>query len=197
MRNILIINGHEPYPYSPGRLNATLVELARTQLKGMGHGVALSRTSAPYELEAEVEKHMWADCIIVQSPVNWMGFPWSCKKYMDEVYMAGHDGRLCRGDGRTRSNPQRQYGTGGMLQGKQYMLSLTFNAPAAAFGDKAQFLFGTKTVDDLFMPAHMNFRFLGLVAMETFCCHDVIKNPRIEEDLERYGQHLTRLFGKL
>jgi modulator of drug activity B len=74
-----------------------------------------------------VEKHQWADTLILQIPVNWMGVPWSFKKYMDLVFSAGTDGRLCDGDGRTRSDPSRQYGSGGSLTGKNYMLSLTLN----------------------------------------------------------------------
>lgn len=38
-------------------------------------------------------------------------------------------------DGCTRDDPSKQYGTGGKMQGKQYMLSLTWNAPQEAFGD--------------------------------------------------------------
>lgn len=193
--NVLIINGHEPYPFSPGTLNRHLVELARTTLEGLGHAVQVTETSKPYAVTAEIDRHLWADRIIVQSPVNWMGFAWSCKKYMDEVYTAGTDGRLCNGDGRSRSAPEQQYGSGGALHGRQYMLSLTFNAPAEAFGEGGQYLFGGKTVDDLFFPAHMNFRFFGMTPLQTFCCHDVVKNPRIEEDCERYRAHLARLFG--
>ena len=32
MSKVFIINGHQPYPFSPGRLNATLVERARELL---------------------------------------------------------------------------------------------------------------------------------------------------------------------
>ncbi|SPZ23372.1 Modulator of drug activity B [Providencia rettgeri] len=39
------------------------------------------------------------------------------KKYMDDVYTLGH-GHLYANDGRTRQNPSKQYGTGGLLNGK-------------------------------------------------------------------------------
>jgi modulator of drug activity B len=32
---------------------------------------------------------MWADVIVLQSPVFWFGTPWTYKKYADEVLMAG------------------------------------------------------------------------------------------------------------
>ena len=41
--------------------------------------------------------------------------PWSFKKYMDQVYSFGMDGRLCNGDGRSRKDPSIQYGQGGTL----------------------------------------------------------------------------------
>lgn len=190
MSHILIINGHEPYPRSPGALNAHLVDVALGVLEGAGHTVEQTATHGEYDVQVEVDRHVRADVVIVQAPVNWMGFPWSCKRYMDLVYLAGMDGRLCTGDGRTRSDASRQYGTGGTLQGRKYMLSLTFNAPAEAFGDSAQYLFQGRTVDDLFFPAHMNFRFLGMTGLPTFVCHDVVKNPDIERDVARYERHL-------
>ena len=48
------------------------------------------------------------------------------------------------------------------------MLSLTFNAPSAAFDDEGQYLFRGKGVDDLLFPMHMNFRFFGMEPLESF-----------------------------
>ena len=42
-----------------------------------------------WDVDAEINKHMWADAVILQTPVNWMGVPWTCKKYMDMVYTGG------------------------------------------------------------------------------------------------------------
>ncbi len=111
---------------------------------------------------------------------------------MDEVYSAGMDGTLCQGDGRTRSDASKQYGTGGSLTGKRYMLSLTFNAPKDAFGDPGQYLLQGRSVDDLFFPMHMNFRFFGMEPLDTFVCYDVMKNPQIENDLARFEAHLDQ-----
>ena len=194
MKNIFIINGHEPYPFSEGRLNRTLAETASDILKARGCEVRMTSMQDQWDVDAEINKHMWADAVILQTPVNWMGVPWTCKKYMDMVYTGGMDGRLCDGDGRTRKDPAKQYGTGGTLHGKKYMLSLTFNAPAAAFGDPGQTFFEGRSIDDLFWPMHLNFRFFGMEPLTSFACHDVLKNPRIEQDLERFKKHLERLF---
>lgn len=103
-------------------------------------------------------------------------------------------GQLCDGDGRTRSDPSKQYGTGGLLHDKKYMLSLTFNAPNEAFNDPKQWFFEGKSVDDLFWPMHLNFRFLGMQPLETFVCYDVMKNPEVENDFSRFEKHLDKYF---
>ena len=197
MKNILILNAHQAYPFSPGRLNASLAELANEHFSRSGYEVKQTAMEDEYGVAEEVEKHVWADAVFLQSPVNWMGVPWSFKKYMDFVYSAGMAGQLCNGDGRSREHPERQYGQGGVLQGKKYMLSLTFNAPEAAFDDPEQYLFQGKGVDDLMLPMHMNFRFFGMAPLPTFCCFDVMKNPQIENDFLRFDKHLSEYFPKL
>lgn len=105
MKNVLHINAHQPYPFSEGKLNETLTELAITVLQENDYHVKTTKTAEQYVVNDELEKHQWADCIILQTPVNWMGVPWSFKKYMDEVYTAGMGGELCEGDGRTTEKP--------------------------------------------------------------------------------------------
>ena len=194
MKNIFIINAHQEYPFSEGRLNASLTEKAKQHFVSLGYEIQVTTMKDAYEIDTEIEKHRWADIIFLQSPVNWMGVPWPFKKYMDEVYSYGMDGRLCDGDGRTRKDPSIQYGQGGTLQGRQYMLSLTLNAPRESFDDPSQFLFQGRSIDDLFFPAHMNFKFFGMEPMPTFMCCDVMKNPKIEGDFKRFENHLQTHF---
>ena len=193
MKKILIINTHHPYPSSGGALNAALTDLARAHLENIGNEVKVTRIVDGYNARAEADKHAWADVVIVQGPVNWMSFPWSYKKYQDEVYGA-MSGIFYDGDGRHSDDRSRHYGSGGMDLGKKYMLSLTYNAPREAFDDEKQFLLQGKGVDDMFLPSHAAFRFMGMEALETFVCYDVHKNPDIENDFVRYRAHLDRLF---
>jgi len=193
MNNVLIINAHEHYPFSEGKLNKTLAEMAADNLKGKGYTIQHT-TMGEYDVEQEVEKHQWADIVILQTPVNWMGVPWTFKKYMDEVYTAGMDGRLCDGDGRTRKDPAKQYGSGGTLVGKKYMISLTYNAPAVAFDNPEQDFFEGKGHDELFWPTHLNFRFFGMEPLKTFACYDVLKNPDVENDFKRFTAHINDQF---
>ncbi len=197
MQNVFIINAHQPWPFSEGRLNRTMAEKAASHLKAKGYAVQTTTMQDDYDVEKEIEKHMWADILILQTPCNWMGVPWTFKKYMDEVYTNGMDGRLCDGDGRSREDILKQYGSGGTLVGKQYMLSLTYNAPRDAFDDPDQNFFGGRGVDDLFWPMHLNFKFFGMTPLETFACYDVLKNPDVENDFVKFEAHLDQLFPSL
>ena len=94
MKNILIINAHEYCPFSEGRLNNALVERAVSHLTDKGYEVQATTMKDDYDVDTEVQKHQWADAVILQTPVNWMGVPWSFKKYMDLVYSVGMTGAL-------------------------------------------------------------------------------------------------------
>lgn len=91
-----------------------------------------------YDIEQEIEQFVAADSLILQMPGWWMGEPWTVKKYIDEVFTFGH-GRLYANDGRSRADSEKHYGSGGLLQGKQYMLSLTWNAPCKPLPIKSNF----------------------------------------------------------
>lgn len=193
MSNILIINTHQYYPFSEGKFTKTLVDNIASLLSAKNHEIRIITMQDEWDVETELKNHLWADIVILQIPVNWMGVSWSFKKYMDEVYTAGMGGDLCLGDGRDESDPTANYGKGGTLTNTKYMLSLTFNAPAESFNNRQEFFDG-KSVDDLMFPMHMNFKFFGMKALPTFVCFDVMKNPNIEQDLERLTVHLNQVF---
>lgn len=194
MSNILIINAHQPYPFSEGKLNATLVDKASTLLEGKGHQTRIVTMQDEINVPAQLDNFNWADRVIIQSPVNWMTVPWSFKKYMDEVFTAGMGGDLCLFDGRSEEEPKKNYGTGGTQTETKYMLSLTFNAPEESFNDKSEYLFQGRSVDDLMFHMHANFRFFGMQALPTFAAYDVMKNADIDNDLTRFEAHLAEHF---
>lgn len=195
MKNIFIINAHQPVPgVAEGKLNGDLTQKAIEVLQANGYETRLSESAKEYDIAEELEKHAWADAVILQTPVYWMGVPWSFKKYMDEVYSSGLNGELCNNDGRSSAAPKENYGGGGTLTGKKYMMSLTFNAPIEAFNDADEYLFQGKSVDDLFFPQHMNFRFFDMRPLPTFAVHDIYKNPTIEDDFKRFEEHLNAHF---
>lgn len=195
--NILIINAHEPFgDFAKGELNQTFVDLATETLQAKGHTIKVTKTASTIEHDAqeELEKHIWADAIILQSPMYWMGLPWSFKRYMDNIYTQGMAGQLCNMDGRSSADPMANYGKGGTRTDTKYMLSITMNAPKQAFDDDNEYLFQGKSVDDLFMPQHSNFRFFGMQALPTFSSHDVLKNADVENDMTRFKAHIEANF---
>lgn len=197
MKNVLLINAHQIYEgMSPGRLNKTMAGIIKEEMEIWGCEVRETYIEQGYDIDAEVQKHLWADTIILQSPVCWFGMPWIHKKYVDEVFTVGFfQQSFLVDDGRTREDPNKQYGTGGKMQGKQYMLSLTWNAPKEAFGDKNQVLFQGKTVDDVFINNTANYRFCGVDILPSFSCHDAVKAPDVEGDIQRLRKHLATVFA--
>jgi len=199
MRKALIINGHQPYASSTGMLNAAFVERTESILQDHGCEVRTVKVSDAWAVATEIENQLWADILLFQFPLNSMSVPWSLKRYLDEVYTAGMDGRLAKGDGRTRSDPNKQYGSGGLLQDKTYSLSVTLNAPRSAFSDPAQNLFEGRSLDELLAPIHINFAFFGLQRLPTFAAYDVNKGAQIERDFECHEAYvigLTSRFSK-
>jgi modulator of drug activity B len=145
---------------------------------------------------AQAIRNGWADVIITQSPIYWFGTPWIHKKYIDEIFTTGLvQQSMIVDDGRTRQDPERQYGTGGKMDGKKYMLSLTWNAPAEAFCNEDQVMFEGKGVDDVFVATTGAYKFCGAQVLPSFSCYDVVKDPHIENDMERLKQHLSDVFS--
>ena len=193
MKNILLINGAKTFAHSNGQLNDTLTELAQEVLSGLGHQVQVTRADSEYDAKAEVEKFLWADTVIYQMPGWWMGAPWTVKKYIDDVFTEGH-GSLYANDGRSRADASKKYGSGGLIHDKNYMLSLTWNAPMDAFNDSEQFFHGVG-VDGVYLPFHKANQFLGMQTLPTFIVNDVIKAPEVEAYMAQYRDHLTQVFA--
>lgn len=196
MKKALIIHAHQLYEgISTGGLNKAMAGVIADEMVLHGFEVRHTYIEQGYDVDAEVQNHLWADVIILQSPVYWFGMPWIYKKYVDEVFTAGMmKGVFITGDGRTREDPSKQYGSGGLLQGRQYMVSLTWNAPAKAFGDAGQQLFEGKTVDDVFVTNTANYKFCGMDILPAFSCHDVLKQPDVEGDIALLRAHLQQAF---
>jgi len=193
MKKILLLNGGKQFAHSEGRYNATLHEAAVAFLDHAGFDVKETFIDGGYDIAEEVQKYLWADVIIYQMPGWWMGAPWTVKKYIDEVFTEGH-GSLYANDGRTRSDASQKYGSGGLLKGKQYMISATWNAPRQAFEDPTDFFEG-KGVDAVYFPFHKANEFLDMTALPTFLSVDVMKVPNIQGDVKRYQVHLAEVFG--
>ncbi|WP_446090347.1 NAD(P)H-dependent oxidoreductase [Acinetobacter sp. 1124_18A] len=90
MKKVLIINTHQFYEgISTGTLNSSIVEIIKETMLGLDCEIQLTEVEKGYDINEEVNKHLWADLIITQSPVYWFGSPWIYKKYIDEVFTEG------------------------------------------------------------------------------------------------------------
>ena len=197
MRKVLLINTHLTYPnWSEGLLNDAFNQKAKDFFKSQDFEILETKVEDGYEADEEVEKHLQADIIILQTPVNWFGAPWIYKKYVDEVFNSGlHSQKFLSGDGRTREDLTRQYGTGGKMQGKKFMISATFNAPAESFENPLQSLMQGNGTEDLFLNITSNYRFCGVKILKGYNCFDIFKDGEIANDLVQYPKHLKKIIG--
>ena len=190
-KHVLIIDAGCKLGNSNGNLNHLASRVAVEELEKLGYTTEITLVEGPWEPEAEAEKIVRADYIIVQTPGWWMTVPWQLKRYIDEVFIQPE---VANGDGRHHETPTIGYGTGGKLTDKKYMISSTWNAPIEAFTEKDQFFEG-KGIDGLFFWFHKAFQFIGMKGMPSFMMNDVIKNPKIEEDIKRWREHLRANFS--
>ena len=65
MKNVFHINAHETYEFSPGKLNASLTEKATAHFAAKGYEVRTTTMQDDYNIDEEIEKHQWADVILV------------------------------------------------------------------------------------------------------------------------------------
>ncbi|MCK5027991.1 MAG: NAD(P)H-dependent oxidoreductase [Bacteroidales bacterium] len=195
MKKVLIINAHQKYEgFAEGKLNQTFMDVAKETLEAKDCEVQITYIEKGYDIEEEISKHEWADLVITQTPVYWFGAPWIYKKYIDEVFTAALvQGRLLIDDGRTRTDLSKQYGTGGLAQGKKFLLSSTWNAPDEAFGDNKQILLEGKSLDDALINISIAYKFCGYEILKGFGSFDVMKNPQVESDIKELKERLKEL----
>ena len=195
MKHILVINAGQPFAHSGGRYNQTVTDNTLAFFKRFDQiEVSTTHIAEGYNIEEEVKKFVWADYIIYHTPMWWFQLPNGFKKYIDEIFTAGHRKGIYHSDGRTSDNPEINYGTGGMLNGRKYMVTSSWNAPKTAFTLPGEF-FNETSVDDgpLFGFHRMN-AFASLEKLESFHFHDVEKNADVAKDMARYNKHLEHIF---
>ncbi len=193
-KTVLLINAHLMVSgRSLGRLNRAFYNVARDFFLSNSYRVLETKISDGYNNEEEIEKIMQADIVILQTPINWESTPWIYKKYADEVFTSAMDSRKFHsGDGRSKEDATLQYGTGGKLKGKKFMICATWNAPKESFNDSAQYMFRGKSADDVLFNVGANYRFIGFEILPGYYCYDVFHNTHIKQDLENYPAYLKK-----
>jgi len=183
MKTILIINGSEPGPHARGGFTAAMANAAKALLKQ--HFTVLTTTVADgYDVAEEIAKFKAADVVIYQYPVFWFMVPAALKKYMDDVFAYGEFFAYTDGP----------YGSGGMMQGKQVLISTTWNAPEAAFNDPDTF-FGGASADDAVLPMRKAHAYCGFGELAHFSVHNVVRDPQLEANRARFLNHLRTVFS--
>ena len=195
MKNVLIINGHQRYDeVAEGNLTRMYINSASEFFKKNNFNLKHSVVESDYDVKEEVEKFVWADYILFQYPIYWMGVPWITKKYIDEVFSAGDHNGLFINDGRSRSDATKRYGSGGLMQGTKYMISLTYNCPTSEFSAKDGFFNGL-SLDEANIATHKIFQFCGAEPLETYSVHDIFKGDLdMNSELGKFIKVLERNF---
>jgi len=190
--NVFLIDGYETFPgVGEAKLNHSLVKTATEYFENKGHSVKTSCIESGYDAIDEHEKLIWCDILFIQTPVYWFGIPGLFKSYIDRVLMVGYaNGSTLVGDGRSRDDTTKQYGSGGLLINKKYIASSTWNAPKEAFSNKQQFLEGFNP-DQPLTQLHKSYQFLGMKKIPSFEIYDVFKSPEsVASQIETFKTHL-------
>ena len=195
MKNVLIINGHQYYEnIAEGKLTAIFIDAANAFFTNNGFTVKNTVIDSEYAIQEEVDKFAWADYILFQYPVYWMGVPWITKKYIDEIFSAGQDNGMYVNDGRSRKDPTKKYGSGGLMQSKKYMLSLTYNCPTTEF-DNIEGFFDGLSLDEANIATHKTFQFCGATPLQTYSIHDIFKGDLdVTAEVEKFKTRLHQNF---
>ncbi|MDD2266649.1 NAD(P)H-dependent oxidoreductase [Sulfuricurvum sp.] len=192
MKNVLLLNLHQKYEgFANGNLTRDLINEARSFFTSQGYAVRESAIDEGYDVAEELEKFQWADVFFVQSPVYWMGLPWLAKKYVDEVFSGGNGTVTFVNDGRSNGG---NYGSGGLMKGKRYMLSFTYNCPTSEFNNTNGFFEGM-SVDQANIALHKLFQFCGAEPLKSYSVHDVYKPEfKFDEALKGLQKMLAENF---
>jgi modulator of drug activity B len=192
----LLINGYETFTgVGEGKLNSSLVEMTKKMLEKKGYEIQTTAVEAGYDILQEHQKLLWADVVYLQTPVYWFGIPALFKAYIDRVLMVGYaDGSTLTGDGRTRENLSKKYGSGGLLTDKKYMVCSTWNSPSEAFNNKEQFFEGLN-VDQVLTSLHKSYQFLGMQKIPSFTFFDIFKSAdEVSNQVEKFKEHIVNNF---
>ncbi|HEX7759665.1 MAG TPA: NAD(P)H-dependent oxidoreductase [Caulobacteraceae bacterium] len=141
------------------------------------------------EIEAEQEKLLWADAVLLNFPMWWFSMPAILKGWVERVFALGfaygrgvHDGERW-GD---------RYGEG-ILAGRRAMLTVTMGGREAQYGRRGV----NGSLDDLLWPIQHGVLFYpGLTVMEPFALYqaDRVTEETWPELADAYRRRLEGLF---
>jgi len=199
MAKVFIINGGQEFDESKGLFNRLLSEWTESFLNENEFEVRITHIENGYDIPKEVENFIWADVIVWHTPIWWFQLPYKLKQYIDLVFQNGR-GTIFKSDGRTRTNPEVNYGTGGLMQGKKYMVTSSWNAPEGAFTLDGELMGQTSVDNGVLFGFHITMKFVGLSRLNGFHFYDIVKGltpERFEAYRNGYHRHLKQIFEPL
>jgi NAD(P)H dehydrogenase (quinone) len=138
-----------------------------------------SQSLAP-DIQAELDKLLWADLLILNFPIFWFSAPAMLKGWIDRVLVSG----ICYGG-------KRFYDQGG-LAGKKALVTVTLGGREHMFGEKA--IHGP--LEDMLRPIlRGTLAYVGFDVLEPFVAWHVpyISDEARQQFLVDYGQRLQHL----
>ncbi|MGO3107941.1 MAG: NAD(P)H-dependent oxidoreductase [Sphingobacterium sp.] len=195
--NVFIINAGQIFSHSGGKFNDSLTDWTNLFFENTGSSVRIFNINDGFEASAQVKNFKWADLIVYHTPIWWFQLPNRFKLYIDNVFNEGHRNGMYSSDGRSRKNPAINYGTGGLMHGKKYMVTTTWNAPDTAFTLEGEFFDQIAVDDGILFGFHKMNQFVDLQRVSGMHFHDLEKNAtpkRVDSYHQQYIKHLESQF---
>ncbi|MCU7932459.1 MAG: NAD(P)H-dependent oxidoreductase [Candidatus Thiodiazotropha sp. (ex Codakia rugifera)] len=181
MKTLVVTAGYSIYD-AKGQLNGFLAYLTDKTLSAKGYEVKFSDTTKDWDAERELEKLLWADCIIYIMPIMWFNMPAPMVKWIDEVLIYKKTFVITE-----------QYGEGGQVPAERFMIVVTSNMKSRDLGNCHVLQHATR-IDDVLQPLIMTNNYLSIrEQIPTFHADNVIAGSTnwIES---AYIQHLDTYF---
>ena len=156
------------------RSNEQVLNLGMEQLHAVQQGALAT------DVQAELDKLLAADMLILQFPMWWFSLPAMLKGWIDRIFVFG----AAYDFGRTWGK--------GVFAGKRAMLAFTASAPAAAFYPDGR----NGDMERVLWPLHAGVLALcGYSVLPPFIAHGIpfVGAAAMQAELERYRQRLLEI----
>ncbi len=159
MKNILIVNGHQYYDVvAKGELTNKIIERATDFFKQNGFDVKYTHIEKGYDIKKSVINLSG----LMQFYFNILLIGWEFLGLVKNILM-----KLLLKEDTIQVMEEvevmrvKLMESGGLLKGKKYMLSITYNCPKSEFNNPNGFFDGL-SLDEANVATHKTFQFVGL-----------------------------------
>lgn len=178
MKILIVTAGYSIFD-AKGQLNGYLAYLTEQKLSGE-HEIKLSDTTKEWDVARELDKLLWADCIIYIMPIMWFNMPAPMVKWLGEVLIYNQTFKITE-----------EYGEGGLVPASKFMIVTTSNMKRSDLGN-CYVLKDANHIDDVLQPLIMTNNYLSIrEQIPTFHAGNVIAGDTnwIKSDYEKHLEH--------